>query len=117
MLCRFKQIVLCPAFAENLDEKRIVDGKIGSTGFEGDLVPIAMATSCQSGESEFGGHEHTHPAPREETTPPSCPLCLKRMIRRQNRVNKGNFWGCQQWPKCNGTRRLWERGKDEISPA
>ena len=48
-----------PAFAENLDEKRIVVGKIGSTGFEGDLLPIAMATSCQSGESEFGGHEHT----------------------------------------------------------
>ena len=44
---------------------------------------------------------------------PSCPLCSKPMIRRQNRVNKGSFWGCQQWPMCNGTRRPWERGKDE----
>ena len=25
-------------------------------------------------------------------TPPSCPLCSKPMIRRQNRVNKGSFW-------------------------
>ena len=54
---------------------------------------------------------------RREMTPPSCPLCSKPMIRRQNGVNKGSFWGCQQWPKCNGTRRPWETGKDEISPA
>ena len=49
----------------------------------------------------------------EDTSTP----CLKPMIRRQNRVNKRNFWGCQQWLKCNGTRRPLERGTDEISPA
>ena len=43
---------------------------------------------------------------RRETTAPSCPLCLKLMVRRQNRVNKGNFWSCQQWPKCNGVFSL-----------
>ena len=47
------------AFAENLDEKRIVVGTIGATGFEGDLLPIAMETSCQLGETEFGRHGHT----------------------------------------------------------
>ena len=47
------------AFSENLNEKRIVVGTIGATVFEGDLLPVDMETSCQSGESEFGGHEHT----------------------------------------------------------
>ena len=47
-----------PAFAENLDDKRIVVGTIGAAGFEGDLLPIAMETSCQSGETEFGRHGH-----------------------------------------------------------
>ena len=48
-----------PAFAKNLDEKRIVIKTIGATGFASDLLPIAMETSCQTGESEFGGHENT----------------------------------------------------------
>ena len=48
-----------PAFANIFDEKRPVVGTIGATGFEGDLFPVAMETSCQPGESEFGGHEHT----------------------------------------------------------
>ena len=56
MPCRFKQIVLCPAFAKSFDEKRLVVGTIGATGFEGDLFPVAMQTSCQPGESEFRGH-------------------------------------------------------------
>ena len=47
-----------PAFAENLDEKRIVAGTIGATGVGGDLLPVAMETSFQSGETQFGGHEH-----------------------------------------------------------
>ena len=36
-----------PAFAENFDEKRPVVGTIGATGFEGDLLSVAMETSCQ----------------------------------------------------------------------
>ena len=43
-----------PAFAENLDGKQIVVGV-----FEGDLLLVVRETSCQSGESEFGRHEHT----------------------------------------------------------
>ena len=51
---------------------------------------------------------------KRETTPPRRPLSSKLMVRRQNCVNKGNFWGCQRWPKCNGSRRLWaERREDE----
>ena len=59
----------------------------------------------------------TSSSSRKEVTVPCCQLCSKPMIRRQNRVNKGSFWGCQQWPTYNGTRRPWEKGKDEISLA
>ena len=48
-----------PAFAKKIDEKRPVVGTIGATGFEGDFFLVAMDTSCQPGESVFGGHEHT----------------------------------------------------------
>ena len=58
MPCRFKQIVLYPLLPKKV-EKRLVVRTIGATGFEGDLFPVAMDTSCQPGESEFGGHEHT----------------------------------------------------------
>ena len=48
-----------PAFVGNFDEKRPVVETIGAAGCEGDLHPVAMETSCQLGEFEFGGHEHT----------------------------------------------------------
>ena len=68
-----------PAFAKQLVGKRPVVGMIGADGFEGELFPVSMETSCQTGESEFGSL-------RRETTPPSFPLCFKLMVRRQNRV-------------------------------
>jgi len=64
--------------------------------------------------------EKTEPPPftREEeplvTAPsplatPSCPRCgaqMKIRVARQG-VNKGKeFWGCSDFPKCNGTRLL-----------
>ena len=55
-----------PAFAENLDGKRTVVGTIGATGFESDLLPVAMVTSCQPGEFEFWRTRAHRPAPREE---------------------------------------------------
>ena len=94
-----------PAFAEHFDEKRPAVGTIGATGFEGDLPPVAMETSCQLGESECGGQKHTVQLLEKRDDTAQLPLCLKPMVRRQNRVNNGNFWGCQKWPKCNGTRR------------
>lgn len=43
----------------------------------------------------------------QAAAPPSCPKCGKPMIlktarRGQNAGNK--FWGCQDYPRCNGTR-------------
>ena len=33
--------------------------RLALLGFEGDLFLVAMETSCQTGASEIGGHEHT----------------------------------------------------------
>lgn len=40
---------------------------------------------------------------------PNCPMCGKPMLRRMQ--NKGQmqgreFWGCSDYPKCTGTRRI-----------
>ena len=106
-----------PAFAENFFEKRPVVGTIGAAGFEGDLFLVAMETSCQLGESEFGGHEHTVQLldKRDDTAQMSTVFEIDGT--KTESWQQGNFWGCLQWPKCNGTRRPWEKGKDEISPA
>ena len=74
-------------------------------------------TSQEPTKSNLRDTSTSSSSSRKEVLVPSCPLCSKSMIRRQNRVNKGSFWGCQQWPMCNGTRRPWERDKDETSPA
>lgn len=40
---------------------------------------------------------------------PNCPLCgkpmLRRMIRKGQRQGK-EFWGCSDYPRCNGTREI-----------
>lgn len=35
---------------------------------------------------------------------PKCPKCNTRMVRRTARATDRTFWGCQSWPRCNGTR-------------
>ena len=66
-----------PAFAENLDWKRTVVGTIGATGFEGDSLPTAMETSCQSVRPSLGDTSTLSSSSRREMTPASCPLCSK----------------------------------------
>jgi four helix bundle suffix protein len=44
---------------------------------------------------------------REEKTPvdpdaPPCPECSQPMRKRHS--DRGDFWGCSQYPKCKGTR-------------
>ena len=106
-----------PAFAENFDEKRLVVGTIGATGFEGDLFLVAMETSCQLGESEFAGHEHSVQLLEKRDGTAQLSTVFEIDGTKTESCQQRNFWGCQQWPKCNGTRRPWERSKDEISPA
>lgn len=48
---------------------------------------------------------------REERSPPSrdigepgCPKCGLAMVRRSNRRDGTQFWGCKNFPACRGTR-------------
>ena len=38
---------------------------------------------------------------------PECPLCGKPMLKRMQKKGQSQgreFWGCSDYPKCNGTR-------------
>lgn len=37
-------------------------------------------------------------------TEPDCPECGEPMIRRTNRATGTEFWGCPDYPKCQGVR-------------
>jgi ssDNA-binding Zn-finger/Zn-ribbon topoisomerase 1 len=37
---------------------------------------------------------------------PKCPKCRKAMTLRTNRKDQSQFWGCVQYPDCNGTYSL-----------
>jgi len=39
-------------------------------------------------------------------TPPNCPRCRLPMLPRQNRTDRGCFWGCRAFPDCRGTLPL-----------
>lgn len=38
---------------------------------------------------------------QEETLKPNCPLCGKKMVKRKG---YSEFWGCSNYPTCNGKR-------------
>ena len=107
-----------PAFAENLDEKRTVVGTIGATGCEGDLLPVAVETSCQTGETEFGRHEHTvQLLEKGDDTVQLLEKCPKPMTRRQNRATREASAVVSSGRSATELVVPGERGKDEISPA
>ena len=103
-----------PALAENFDEKRLVVGTVCSTDSEGDSLPAAMETTGQSDEIEFDGHEHTVPLLEKGGAGVRLPTVFETDDTTTESCQQGKFL---EWPTCNGTRRLWERGKDETSPA
>ena len=40
----------------------------------------------------------------QNTDVPNCPECNKPMRKRHSQ--KGDFWGCSEYPKCNGIRNI-----------
>jgi len=46
------------------------------------------------------------PAIPQATSAPSCPVCGSVMVKRTNHTDGSKFWGCSQFPKCRGTRRI-----------
>ena len=45
------------------------------------------------------------PKKKPKNTPPApmCPKCKSPMVRRTSEF--GPFWGCNQFPRCRGTRK------------
>ena len=44
---------------------------------------------------------------------PTCPLCGKIMLKRVQKKGQRQgreFWGCSDYPKCNGTREIHQSG-------
>ena len=48
------------------------------------------------------------PKPAPPALPvPNCPRCGMAMVMKRNRGRHGDFWGCQQYPACEGMLRPW----------
>ena len=35
-----------------------------------------------------------------------CPNCGGEMVLRRNATKRQDFWGCKEYPRCDGTRPL-----------
>ena len=51
---------------------------------------------------------HRHKQKQKQNAPPpgpvpTCPNCKSPMVRRTSEF--GPFWGCNQFPRCRGTRK------------
>jgi ssDNA-binding Zn-finger/Zn-ribbon topoisomerase 1 len=53
---------------------------------------------------------------RPQTESPYCPKCGGRMVRRDPKEGQEwpAFWGCSQFPDCNGTREIDQRTEKAI---
>lgn len=55
----------------------------------------------------------------------TCPQCGGKMTSRKNAATGQRFWGCNDYPKCKGTRNTdgeaprgyEEREREELSPS
>ncbi len=71
---------------------------------------ISSVRSCADGVTEEQKANHVrnlksaHASTPENSDSPSCPRCGRTMVRRKNRKNNSEFWGCPSYPKCRGTR-------------
>ena len=60
-------------------------------------LPAQEIPSCASGVTV------------EDEQAPACPRCSEKMIIRRSRKGRtagSEFWGCQRFPSCRGTRQL-----------
>lgn len=46
---------------------------------------------------------------------PSCPTCGAKMVLRRPKAHQNYkpFWGCSQYPDCDGTRNIRSDGRPE----
>ena len=108
-----------PAFAENLDEKRIVVGTIAAAGSEGDLLPTAMETSCQPGETEFWRTRDTLSQLLEKGDDTAQLSAVFEADEYEDRIVSAREASGAVSSGRSATELVVpkERGKDEMSPA
>ena len=87
MSSRFKQIVLCPLLPKILMKSDLLLERLTLLV----LKVIYFLLPC-------GQVVNLVRASLADASALSSSL-TREMTRRQNRVNKGSFWGCQQWPE------------------
>lgn len=46
-----------------------------------------------------------------------CPECGGPMVSRANKTTGQRFWGCADYPKCNGTRDTDGQSRAEREPS
>lgn len=67
---------------------------------------LAMIRSVQRSETSksISATETGTKVVASEIQIPACPKCGSEMVRRSNRRDGNQFWGCSQFPSCRGTR-------------
>lgn len=69
---------------------------------------LAMIREAQgAGQGGAGPGPRIEPALAASTdsaTAPECPRCGAAMVRRKNRRDASEFWGCSRFPACKATR-------------
>ena len=67
---------------------------------------LTMIRSVQTkSEGSISVEPHTDSVDAASTDEvPACPKCGLGMVRRSNRRDGNQFWGCKQFPACRGTR-------------
>lgn len=64
---------------------------------------LAMIRAVQSESVQPAARQEPALAASAEDTP-ACPKCGSNMVRRSNRRDGTQFWGCARFPGCRGTR-------------
>ncbi len=78
---------------------------------EGQLKRLLERFKATGGFSENMTSERIEAKKRQAAldNTPTCPLCGRPMLRRmqtRGKMSGREFWGCSDYPKCNGTRPI-----------
>lgn len=88
------------AFAEGLNVQ-LVDGP--------KLLAMIQQAKLSIGDTSQQPASKLHTEPHKSAKAPTCPKCSSAMVKRTARKGSnvgGEFWGCTEYPSCNGIRQM-----------
>ena len=98
-----------PRMKKEYDFSGGVRGKYAARFAEGKPIELidgvallAMIRAVQEPANTASRDQSRLPTPTADV--PSCPKCGTTMVRRNNRRDGTQFWGCTRFPACRGTR-------------